>query len=563
MTMLLILSSGLVLSVPRLITLDHFWLAVGINSIVCGLLSCFYPLSIAEAYDKLRQEQINAAMGTLLVAYAIGGIIGPIAMSQGMAIFGNSALFYSIAGSQLVLAFIVLVRIGQRQALPSDQQESFVMQSGVMPSASTLDPRTKFIQAKFPLSKEAHAARSLAKSNPSAAVRMACALAKKKPKYSYEIAGALATVEEIDVLRLAEALSETVPWNKPKIFEAILEAREAQAYEVISLFAQLYLSDLADFSYLISAEIPQLRAVLARVAFETLPENTDEIAEFFAQELSDEIDAARPADAASGEHEQSAVELVAKISEASPEKAIDVAVKIVETVPDAAVAVAEGMANTIADNYISDDNADEAPVTLDSTIDEATDNSEPAVAILVPEQADQGVEYQQAEREKERQEYTDAVSEAISERVNESAVNIVQRLSEAAPENSIDIAVAVVGNVPESSSQVAEAVMSDQAETEAEVSNSSADSEARRDDGQLNVSENTNQQEEEDNSSTLELISRLSEAAPAQANDMVEAVIASVGDDNQELVDEINEQVSNEQAAENSGEYSVQKLSNN
>jgi uncharacterized protein YkwD len=107
--------------------------------------------------------------------------------------------------------------------------------------------------------------------------------------------------------------------------------------------------------------------------------------------------------------------------------------------------------------------------------------------------------------------------------------------------------------------------MLDQTETEAEaeISNSSADCAARTDDAQLNEPENTEQQEEDDNSSTLELISRLAEAAPAQANDMVEAVIASVGDDNQELVDEINEQVSNEQAAENSGEYSVQKLSNN
>ncbi|ROS01755.1 putative MFS family arabinose efflux permease [Sinobacterium caligoides] len=563
MVSLLALATLLALSVPSLIHLQLFWLPVVINGVICGIITCCYPLSIAEAYDKLRQEQITAAMGTLLVAYATGGIIGPILMAKFMAHWSDDALYYSIACIQVLFAAVVLLRMRMRKALPIDQQESFVYQSAAMPSATSLDPRTKFREAKFPLSKEARAAISVAESDPSAAVRMACALAKKKPKYSYEIAGALATVEQVDVLRLAYALSEAVPWNRRRIFQAVLEAREGQAQEIISFFAEHYIEDLADFAYTISVKMPQLRLIMAKIAFETLPESTDEIAEFYAQEFSDDLDSARPADAASGENEQNAADLVNQVT---PDKAMDVAVKVVESMPESAANIAKEMSSTLADNYINNDDnhtdTDDAgneqeykPATGDERPHSGTDEH------IAPHSGDETDDHisvdSAADRQQQRDDYTEALGEAISERVSESAVDIVQRLSEAAPESSIDIAVAVVANVPESSTQVAEAMLVDAADqllnadieeqAEPEAHSNPAPNEAAED----NTSDDDNEDEETPSPATphdgaLELLTRLKLAAPEQAEEMSHAVLKMISDINPALAETIVQQLSDQ-----------------
>lgn len=76
--------------------------------------------------------------------FAIGGIIGPYSASLVMDSFGVVSLFYFLALIQLLLACFVIFRMASRQALPTEQQEHFVMQGTASSSAIVLDPRTTY-----------------------------------------------------------------------------------------------------------------------------------------------------------------------------------------------------------------------------------------------------------------------------------------------------------------------------------------------------------------------------------------------------------------------------------
>ena len=75
-----------------------------------------------------------------------------------------------------------------QQALPLDEQESFIMQtpSGVV---SELDPRTHYAEAQFESTAEVEVAISLANKNPSAAVNMVKALSAKRSKQCIKLSG--------------------------------------------------------------------------------------------------------------------------------------------------------------------------------------------------------------------------------------------------------------------------------------------------------------------------------------------------------------------------------------
>jgi len=115
------------------------YVATGLTS---GIIACTYPMSISETFDKLKQHEMVSAMGCLILAFAIGGIVGPYTTSLLMTGFGHNMLFYFIALIQGGLAVFVMIRMRARPALPVEEQEQFVMQGTAISSVSELDPRT-------------------------------------------------------------------------------------------------------------------------------------------------------------------------------------------------------------------------------------------------------------------------------------------------------------------------------------------------------------------------------------------------------------------------------------
>lgn len=120
------------------------------TAVTSGIIACTYPLSISEAFDKLRQSEMVSAMGSMILAFAIGGIIGPYSASLVMDNFGGTSLFYFLAAIQLLLACFVIFRMFVRRALPNDEQENFVMYGTATTPIGALDPRTAYLKDKVP-----------------------------------------------------------------------------------------------------------------------------------------------------------------------------------------------------------------------------------------------------------------------------------------------------------------------------------------------------------------------------------------------------------------------------
>lgn len=142
---LLIISTTAGLTVTVMASLKIEWAVFLATAVTSGIIACTYPISITEAFDKLQQSEMVSAMGSMILAFALGGIIGPYSASLVMDHFGGSALFYFLGVIQLLLACFVVVRMHARQALPTDEQEHFVMQGTVASSAAVLDPRTAYV----------------------------------------------------------------------------------------------------------------------------------------------------------------------------------------------------------------------------------------------------------------------------------------------------------------------------------------------------------------------------------------------------------------------------------
>lgn len=105
------------------------------TALSCGIIACTYPLSLSETFDKLEKNQLVAAMGCMVLAFALGGVIGPYSASLVMEWVGSAGLFYFLTAVQLLLAAFVIYRIQVRQALPAEEQAHFVMQGGVVTGA--------------------------------------------------------------------------------------------------------------------------------------------------------------------------------------------------------------------------------------------------------------------------------------------------------------------------------------------------------------------------------------------------------------------------------------------
>jgi MFS family permease len=414
---ILIISALTGFSVTLMADQNWFWPMSVATGLTCGIIACTYPMSISESFDNLRQNEMVAAMGCLIMAFAIGGIVGPYSTAIIMDLFGYASLFWFLGVIQLLLCVFVVYRMFAREALPVEQQEPFVMQGAAASAIVGLDPRTEYQEQEQPLSPEAVMASEIADSDPAAAVKMTRAVALSTPDKGAEMAGAVATVEGIDVLRLYEVMLEAVPEQILTITSAIVTTKPELAYELISWLALSHPEEVVEVAAQIGSTIPELRLEMARVAVEAAPELAVEVADYYARVLAQEYEAVRPADREGDTSEQIAVDLVSQISELVPEQALDVAVTVVEAIPDTATSVAAEYASNL-----SECRSDESFEEMIDTIDH----------ISTPQEA--------------------------AQELNQEAVEFVSRLSDAAPEQSLDIGGSIVKALPECASEVIRAL---------------------------------------------------------------------------------------------------------
>jgi MFS family permease len=466
------------------------------TAVTAGIIACTYPLSIAESFDRLRQSEMVAAMGSMILAFSLGGVLGPFTASIAMNEFGSEALFYYLAFVQLLLAGFVVFRMSARHALPVADQESFVMQGSAMSSSIDLDPRSEYIEHVQPLTAEAEAAITVAEIDPAAAINMARVVAMKNPQLGVGVAAAVATVDGIDVLHLYDVMKKAIPEQIKEVTQAIVTTRPELAYELVSQLAKWQPNNVVEVAAQISASLPELRVEMARVAVETAPESATEVAQYYAQVLAEEHELVRYADREDDTSEEEAVNIAAQLWQGADDQALDIAVALADAIPESAVSLAQEYIATSAGDIGDDLTFSEEPI---------SDQSGNESVVLA-----------------------DAID--VDEFEYQNTVELVARLAEVVPEQSIDLAVAVVEAVPGSAAEVA-----------AQIASTWPDTNLDTDINQIGDSESEQSAEYEE---AVELVHRLTEVSPDNAMDVAVAVVEAVPDSAIEVATEYAERLS-------------------
>jgi len=127
---------------------ERLWLLTLLAGLFTGLSAALYPIAVAITNDRMASNQIVAASATLLLSYGIGSVIGPIVMSQLVALIGPEGLFMGSAGFLVLLAVTTRYRIASTDDIAVADQEHFI---AAMPESSLvlaeIDPRNEEFQA--------------------------------------------------------------------------------------------------------------------------------------------------------------------------------------------------------------------------------------------------------------------------------------------------------------------------------------------------------------------------------------------------------------------------------
>ncbi|WP_417222965.1 MFS transporter [Amphritea sp.] len=549
---LLLVSSVLAIAIVPLAAMEMIVALFVLCGITSGIVACYYPLSVAEAFDKLKKTEMVSAMGSMLLAFGLGGAIGPYTASLLMAAYGSASLFYCIAAAQMCLALFTIYRMTVRKALPVADQEGFVMQSEALSTSVHLDPRMEYSEPEAQLSSEAELAISIAESDPAAAVRLARALTLKNPEKGTEVAAAVAKVPGIDVMRLYEVMKEAAPYQILEITQAIVKAKPELAADLVSRLAEWYPQQVVPVAIEVGRVFPDMRIEMARIAVDSAPESATQVAEYYARLIAEEREAIRPADREDDTSESDALNMATELWEANPDQALDIAVTMAESVPETAVAMTEeymagydaesatDTAVTSAQSSSSDANDDEGDyqdaIEWVSRISEAAPEQAMDVAATVVEAVPEAMfevteEYLSAVEESDVEAEPETNGEPVDEAVasvdtdedeHQKAIEWLTRMSELSPEMSLNLAVKIVEAVPESAQYVA-----------AEVARQLHESYQTEDNS---VSDDSNTEVDD----AVELVNRLSEVAPENAEDVAVAVVETIPEAASEVVDAIS-----------------------
>lgn len=567
LAVLLIVSSLTCVLVAQFALLDILWAVFLATAITSGIIACTYPVSISEVFDKLRQSEMVAAMGSMIVAFSVGGIIGPYSVSLLMQAFGNNALFYTLAAIQIALVCFVLYRMRVREALPVEDQENFVMQGVSMPAAVELDPRTEYVETEQPLSPEAQTLQRVAEQDSEAAIDMVRMLIRLTPERAAELAGAVAITEKVDVIRLYATIRDEIPDEILTITSAIVTARPEIATDLVSHLAIWYPDQVVSVAAEIGRTFPEWRVEMARVASEAAPETAIEVAEYYAQVFAEEREALRPADRQDDTSEEDAVGVASEIWDVAPEQALEVAATMVDAVPEAAASVAE--------EYLSSESiaavAEQQAENTDGSIQEDNDTAYPQeielvtrLAEVAPEQAvDVAVAVVEVEPESAPEVAAELASslstaeESVTsenpatetEQEYEEIVELATRLAEAAPEQALDVAVAVVEAEPESAAAVATEIAGSMSDTQENTDTTTASDTATSDTAQI-VTEASAQDSDSEYAASVELVSRLVEVAPEHAVDVAVAVVEVEPESAAEVAAEVSSAIAETESTE-------------
>lgn len=123
---------------------EHFGLLSTLTALYFGLSASTYSIAVAITNDRMKQNQIVSASATLLMAYGVGSLIGPLLNALVMSRAGPDSFFLANT-CLLVLLLVFIVRDMQRvPAVKPEAQEGFVpISPDIMPVMAEIDPRNE------------------------------------------------------------------------------------------------------------------------------------------------------------------------------------------------------------------------------------------------------------------------------------------------------------------------------------------------------------------------------------------------------------------------------------
>jgi MFS family permease len=119
---------------------DAFAWLIGLAIVGGGAVATLYPLSVAHAHDRLREESVVAVTASLLLIYGLGAVAGPILATTLMVGVGAPGLFYAGAGPCLALAGYAAFRMYRHAPVEQDRYESVAQTT---PAVLEIDPRAE------------------------------------------------------------------------------------------------------------------------------------------------------------------------------------------------------------------------------------------------------------------------------------------------------------------------------------------------------------------------------------------------------------------------------------
>lgn len=96
-----------------------------------GCAFVIYPLAISHASDFLEEQEVLGAIGIITIAYGVGSVLGPIIISNFMAIVGPFGFFTIIIIMALLLCCYTLYRITSRENATDTAQFTAVVPESV------------------------------------------------------------------------------------------------------------------------------------------------------------------------------------------------------------------------------------------------------------------------------------------------------------------------------------------------------------------------------------------------------------------------------------------------
>ncbi|NOH78257.1 MFS transporter [Vibrio sp. RE86] len=317
-------------------------------AVTMGLIACLYPLSISETFDRAIKSQLVPVLSGLLCIYAIGSIIGPYTASILMQRIDDSALFGFIIFVDIALIMFTIYRMSVRQALPVEEQESFVMHT---PASihEELDPRTEYQEHSLFVDEALEQVETLAKEHPSKAIAFIRELSNRNPEWTAALAEKAAQIESIDTVTLFRALTLTNPELSVEIAKRLAETEQIES--VIEWLLEKEPENTMKILVTISDSLEEETSSIVETLAEQAPEMLAEFSQEMVSTIVETNQNLRSADREESDINESVEEFISSVAESAPEQ-----VKEISQIVEQSIAVHE----ELLDAQLSDSDGSKA-----------------------------------------------------------------------------------------------------------------------------------------------------------------------------------------------------------